>query len=98
MHYSSSDSYLRICFLVGAGMFSCCTRASGQVWVAVKILCGVSEIRGRRFVVLQESGTQKAHKHKHFIGIHPYLIGLYYKGVYMGYPYPNFCLCAFLGP
>ena len=25
-------------------------------------------------------------------------MGLLYKGVYMGYPYPNFCLCAFLGP
>ena len=22
---------------------------------------------------------------------------LHYKGGYMGYPYPNFCLCAFLG-
>ena len=22
---------------------------------------------------------------------YPYLIGLPYKGVYMGYPYPNFC-------
>ena len=29
---------------------------------------------------------------------YPYLIGLHDKGVYMGYPYPNFCLCAFLGP
>ena len=29
---------------------------------------------------------------------YPYLIGLYYKGVYMGYPYPIFCLCALLGP
>ena len=29
---------------------------------------------------------------------YPYLIGLHYKGVYMGYPYPNFCLCAALGP
>ena len=29
---------------------------------------------------------------------YPYLSGLHYKGVYMGYPYPNFCLCAFLGP
>ena len=29
---------------------------------------------------------------------YPYIIGLLYKGVYMGYPYPNFCLCAFLGP
>ena len=28
---------------------------------------------------------------------YPYLIGLLYKGVYMGYPYPNFCLCAFFG-
>ena len=27
----------------------------------------------------------------------PYLNGLHYKGVYMGYPYPNFCLCAFFG-
>ena len=26
---------------------------------------------------------------------YPYPIGLHYKGVYMGYPYPNFCLCAF---
>ena len=60
-------------------------------------------------------GTQKAHKHRHFIGI-SYLIGPHYKGVYMrypypytanpkpetlnymGYPYPNFCLGAFLGP
>ena len=30
--------------------------------------------------------------------VYPYLIGLYYKRVYMGYPYPNFCLCAFGGP
>ena len=29
---------------------------------------------------------------------YPYLIGLHYKGVYMGYPYRNFRLCAFLGP
>ena len=29
---------------------------------------------------------------------YPYLIGLQYKGFYMGYPNPNFCLCAFLGP
>ena len=29
---------------------------------------------------------------------YPYLIGLHYKGVYRGYPYPNFCLRAFLGP
>ena len=31
------------------------------------------------------------------ISIYPYLIGLryngVYKGVYMGYPYPNICLC-----
>ena len=26
---------------------------------------------------------------------YPCLIGLLYKGVYMGYPYPSFCLCAF---
>ena len=29
---------------------------------------------------------------------YPYLNGLHYKGVYMGYPYPYFCLCASLGP
>ena len=29
---------------------------------------------------------------------YPYLIGLHYKGGCMGYHYPNFCLCAFLGP
>ena len=29
---------------------------------------------------------------------YPYLIGLHYRGVYMGYPYPNYCLCAFWGP
>ena len=29
---------------------------------------------------------------------HPYLIGLPFKGVYMGYPHPYFCLCAFGGP
>ena len=29
---------------------------------------------------------------------YPYLNGLHDKGVYMGYPYPNVCLCAFLGP
>ena len=29
---------------------------------------------------------------------YPYLIGLLYKGGYMGYPYLNFCLCAVLGP
>ena len=28
---------------------------------------------------------------------YPYLIGLHYEGVYMGYTYPNFWLCAFLG-
>ena len=28
----------------------------------------------------------------------PYLVGLPFKGVYMGYPYPYFCLYAFLGP
>ena len=27
-----------------------------------------------------------------------YLMGLQYKGVYMGYRYPSFCFCAFLGP
>ena len=26
------------------------------------------------------------------------IIGLHYKGVYMGHLYPNFCLCAFWGP
>ena len=29
---------------------------------------------------------------------YPYLIGFHYKGVYMGRPYPYFCLCAFWGP
>ena len=30
---------------------------------------------------------------------YPYLIGLHYKGVCMGYPYPNFCFCpVFWGP
>ena len=29
---------------------------------------------------------------------YPYLVGLHYKGGYMGYPYPNVCLCACLGP
>ena len=38
-----------------------------------------------------ELGTQNEQKHKHFIGLR-------YMGVYMGYPYPSFCLCAFLGP
>ena len=28
---------------------------------------------------------------------YPYHIGLHDMGIYMGYPYPNFCLCAFLG-
>ena len=32
-----------------------------------------------------------------FLWGHPYLIGLRYKGVYMGYASPYFCLCAFLG-
>ena len=27
-----------------------------------------------------------------------YLLGLLFQGVYMGYPYPSFCLCAFWGP
>ena len=27
----------------------------------------------------------------------PTFFGLQYKGIYMGCPYPNFCLCAFLG-
>ena len=29
---------------------------------------------------------------------YPYLDGLHYKGVYMGYPYPNFAYVPFLGP
>ena len=29
---------------------------------------------------------------------YPYLNGLRYERVYMGHPYPNFCLCAFLAP
>ena len=29
---------------------------------------------------------------------YPYLIVLQHKGVYMGYPFPYFCLCASLGP
>ena len=29
---------------------------------------------------------------------YPYLIGASLYGVYLGYPYPNFCLCAFLRP
>ena len=42
-------------------------------------------------------GTQKGHKHKHFIGTSlPYWTSLY--GVFMRYPYPHFCLFAFLGP
>ena len=40
----------------------------------------------------------KKHMSISILGGYPDLIGLYYKGVYMGYPYPNFCLCAFLGP
>ena len=28
----------------------------------------------------------------------PYLIALHHKGVYMRYPYPYFCVCAFLCP
>ena len=54
---------------------------------------------------------QKAHKH--LIGLSPTLLGFIIRGVmwdiptllgfsirgggYMGYPYPCFCLCAFLG-
>ena len=29
---------------------------------------------------------------------YPYLVGLHYKGLHMGYPYPMFCLRAFWGP
>ena len=41
---------------------------------------------------------QKAHKPQAFYGDIPTLLGFMIRGVYMGYPYPNFCLCAFLGP
>ena len=40
-------------------------------------------------------GTPKARKHKHFMGIS--LIGLLYKGVCMGYPYPSFTYVLFWG-
>ena len=39
----------------------------------------------------------KKHISKSILKGCPYLNGLHYKGVYMGYPYPNFCLCGFLG-
>ena len=42
-------------------------------------------------------GTKK-HISISIIWGYPYLIVLLYKGVYMGYPYPNFCLCGFWGP
>ena len=29
---------------------------------------------------------------------YPYIIGVLYKGAYMGYPHPNFCLRACWGP
>ena len=29
---------------------------------------------------------------------YPYLTGLHYKGIKMGYPYPMFLLLCFLGP
>ena len=48
-------------------------------------------------VGLKKLGTPKERKHKHFMGI-SHLLGLHYKGVCMGYPYPYFCLCAFWGP
>ena len=44
-------------------------------------------------------GTQKAHKHKHFMGISLPYWASFLRGVYMGDPYPYFCLCAFFwGP
>ena len=43
-------------------------------------------------------GTQKAHKPKHVIGISLPCLGFIIRGVHMGYPYPKFCLCGFLGP
>ena len=42
-------------------------------------------------------GTQKAHKHRHFYRDIPNLLGFMMRVVYVGYPYPNFCLCAFGG-
>ena len=43
-------------------------------------------------------GTQEAHTIISIKWGYPYLNGLHYKGVYMGYPYHDLCLCAFLGP
>ena len=46
-----------------------------------------------------EAGVRDPQKHfsiSILLG-YPYLIGLHYKGVYMGYAYPNLWLCAFLG-
>ena len=38
--------------------------------------------------------SPEKHISKSILRGYPYLIGLLYKGVYMGYTYPNFCLCA----
>ena len=54
-------------------------------------------------------GTQKGHQHGDLPGLLgfvicgfiwdlPTLLGFIIRGVYMGYPYPNFCLSVFLGP
>ena len=46
-------------------------------------------------LLLQESGTQKGHENKHLTGASlPYWASL--QGVYIGYPNPELCLCAFL--
>ena len=44
-----------------------------------------------------ESQRRKNHISISVLWGYPYLMGLPYKGVDMGYPYPNSCLCAFLG-
>ena len=42
-------------------------------------------------------GTQKAHKHKHFIGDIPALVRFIIRGCIWDIPILIFCLCAFLG-
>ena len=47
-------------------------------------------------VFLRDPKSTQAYAFYRDIPGYPYLIGLHYKGVYMGYPYPYFCLCVFL--
>ena len=54
------------------------------------------------FIIRMEFGAYyrdpKKHRSISILWGYPYLTGLHYKGGCMGYPIPNFCLCAFLGP